>query len=411
MQACVSSLAILCFLMCSVYMLRTNEETALLGSKTIISDIIEKSIDSWSVWHSLEMKSAIYEDFEKIKAVYPVSDIKIIETDHKMTSSSFDELIFNHSDQGLNITIWVKVTRASQYLMNVQNLLMMGSIVLIILISMLSFITYKYLKNEVFNPIQQIIRNMDPKTESLSLESNINAKGEIQDIVLRMSEVYTQAKVNHRQKVVSETVASIAHDLRKPFTMVNDLCNYVFKQSTKNPLLESGIKVLNDTMKHTDKMIMELLDPRINFEDFCGASDVIQKFAHQYKETSRFQIHTKIEQAVVRISECRLIRILENIVENAIQATEGKTLLDISVINRGTMAVLSIANTGSYISEEIRESIFERGYSSKSRSSNRYGLGLAIVKDIVEDAKGFVRCESKQGKGTKFMIHLPTVQG
>ena len=409
MQGSISVLAVICFLICTSYVIRLNEEASLLESKRMINNIFEKSVDTWSVWNSFGMKKAIYADFERIKSIYPVSDIKIIDSGNSLESIGIDELIFSHSDEELAFVVLAKITKASHNLINIQNIMMLGSIILIILISMLSHLTYRYVKNEVFGPVHQIIRNMDPKTQSLSLQSNIKAKGEMEEIVFRISEVYRQAKSNLRQKVVSETVESIAHDLRKPFAIANDLCNYVSKHSNKDPLLGSAVKTLSNALKHTDRMIQELLDPQIRHETFCCANDVVKQVAFQYQKTSKLRINIDVEHAEVRIPEHQLIRVLENVIENADQATGGNTLLNISVENRGDEAILSIANTGSYVPNEIRKILFDRGYSSKAQSSKRFGLGLAIVKKIVEEANGFVRCESEKGICTKFIVHIPTI--
>jgi signal transduction histidine kinase len=83
-----------------------------------------------------------------------------------------------------------------------------------------------------------------------------------------------------------------------------------------------------------------------------------------------------------------------------------------TISDRGDFAEVSISDTGPGISPDDLARIFERFYQvSKSRKRGRgTGLGLAISKEIIEAHGGYVRAESIQGLGTKFMILLPITE-
>jgi len=75
-------------------------------------------------------------------------------------------------------------------------------------------------------------------------------------------------------------------------------------------------------------------------------------------------------------------------------------------IPAGRYVVLSVADTGVGIPEEIQRKIFEPFYTTKERGKGT-GLGLAMVYGVVTEHKGFVTVQSKVNEGTTFTVYLP----
>jgi CheY-like chemotaxis protein len=75
-------------------------------------------------------------------------------------------------------------------------------------------------------------------------------------------------------------------------------------------------------------------------------------------------------------------------------------------IPAGKYLVLSVADTGVGIPEEIQRKIFEPFYTTKERGKGT-GLGLAMVYGVVTEHKGFVTVQSKVNQGTTFTVYLP----
>lgn len=75
-------------------------------------------------------------------------------------------------------------------------------------------------------------------------------------------------------------------------------------------------------------------------------------------------------------------------------------------IPAGRYVVLSVADTGVGIPEEIQRTIFEPFYTTKERGKGT-GLGLAMVYGVVTEHKGFVTVTSKVNQGSTFTVYLP----
>ena len=76
----------------------------------------------------------------------------------------------------------------------------------------------------------------------------------------------------------------------------------------------------------------------------------------------------------------------------------------------GHYAVLTVADTGSGMSEDVQAHIFEPFFTTKEPGKGT-GLGLSTVYGIVEQMEGSIRVRSDVGRGTSFAVYLPALAG
>ncbi|HOY51759.1 MAG TPA: HAMP domain-containing sensor histidine kinase, partial [Prolixibacteraceae bacterium] len=127
------------------------------------------------------------------------------------------------------------------------------------------------------------------------------------------------------------------------------------------------------------------------------------------------RIHISFDQGdcrhiLVNADREQLSRALINLIKNGIQSIPddrpGK--IAISVKRREHMVVISVADNGSGIPEELREKMFSPSFTTKSSGM---GLGLAIVKNIAENFNGRVWYDTVVDEGTTFYIEIPVQEG
>ena len=100
-----------------------------------------------------------------------------------------------------------------------------------------------------------------------------------------------------------------------------------------------------------------------------------------------------------------LLRVLQNLVTNAVEAVEGEGRIAVRTYREGVTAVFAIADSGCGMSEEyLRKRLFTPFQSTKKGG---WGIGLYHAKGIVENHGGRLEVESKQGEGTTFRVVLP----
>jgi signal transduction histidine kinase len=102
-----------------------------------------------------------------------------------------------------------------------------------------------------------------------------------------------------------------------------------------------------------------------------------------------------------------LIRLIVNLLDNAIKYTEEGTVI-LSALESEGNAIIKVADTGIGIPPEHVPHIFKRLYTvDPARSFGGAGLGLSIARQIVQAHGGTIEVQSEVGKGTKFFVYLP----
>ena len=118
-------------------------------------------------------------------------------------------------------------------------------------------------------------------------------------------------------------------------------------------------------------------------------------------------LHSNRDDIMISMDKIYLNRIVTNLVTNARQAEvlDRQMLINIDIEQINKRIMISVDDNGSGIPPEILGRIFEPNFTSKSSGM---GLGLTMVRKMIEDYNGEITVKSEVGKGTKFIISLPS---
>lgn len=127
-------------------------------------------------------------------------------------------------------------------------------------------------------------------------------------------------------------------------------------------------------------------------------------------ENKHVAISIQAQSAVLCVDEDKVLRLLQNLVDNAIEAIEGMSNIDGLIAIQGRkcnseMYELKISDNGCGIPEEIRSQFFEP-FITKGKKRGT-GLGSAIAKNIATAHGGELTFVTEMGKGTTFTLTLP----
>ena len=143
--------------------------------------------------------------------------------------------------------------------------------------------------------------------------------------------------------------------------------------------------------------------------DVAQEVDLIIDSLDSLLKQNDIMIHQEVSpHTIVKIRKADLNRLLLNLILNAIEAThrrDSAVTITAGTVSNGSVQ-MSVQDHGCGIDKDKQASIFEEGYTTKSREGNQ-GLGLAVVKQVLEVYGGTMRLQSWPGKGTEFTVCLP----
>ena len=111
----------------------------------------------------------------------------------------------------------------------------------------------------------------------------------------------------------------------------------------------------------------------------------------------------------VSIDRTQLIRIITNLIKNAVEACDSleKPLIQVNIKMKNKNVIIDINDNGVGIPKEIKSKIFEPNFTTKTSGM---GLGLGMVKNLVNSYGGKISFKSKINLGTSFLITFPISQ-
>ncbi len=102
----------------------------------------------------------------------------------------------------------------------------------------------------------------------------------------------------------------------------------------------------------------------------------------------------------------------KNLIENAVEAMEGKGLIEITGQKQPGYVEILVTDSGPGISHEFHDKIFDLDFSGQSGMARpgKLGFGLWWVKALMTRLGGSVSLESDGQHGTTFRLHLPSAE-
>jgi two-component system sensor histidine kinase KdpD len=220
------------------------------------------------------------------------------------------------------------------------------------------------------------------------------------------------------EAVKTAVLRAVSHDLRSPVTAMI-AAGAAVRAADLSPAERDELgRVVEGEGARLSRLIEDLLDlskleshaaaPRL---EECSLEEVIDAALAAQPEEASFDVRIDPELPPVRADFTQLERALANLMENATRYTGGQPVV-IRARPVGASAIVRVIDRGPGIAEPDQERIFEPFYRSATQPGRDHhagsGLGLAIAKGFVEANGGRIWVESIPGRGSTFVVELPT---
>lgn len=225
---------------------------------------------------------------------------------------------------------------------------------------------------------------------------------------------------SERLSAIGRLISGVMHDMRTPLTVISgyvQLMTNAKDEATRNEYQRVVLKQF-DAISAMQREVLEfargersILLRKVYLTKFFGdlETQLRQELASRAGDGSRAgQVQLVLElldRSTARFDEAKITRCLHNLVRNAYEAMgEGGGTVTVRVLREGTDLVITVADTGRGIPEEIKGRLFQSFVTAGKRGGT--GLGLAIVKKIVDEHQGTITVDSTD-HGATFTLRLP----
>jgi len=251
------------------------------------------------------------------------------------------------------------------------------------------------LKGEYTGEINEIVESIRFMAASL--------KEYIKDI----RNTQTKLELMNRLSALGVMAGGVAHELNTPLNSIIVLAG----------LLEEEIPEQSEDLETIKSEAKRCVDIIKNLRKLAPAKDSEAVFEvvdmkHLVEETVKYMnfktgvsLKQNLDDAKVKGYPTLLQQMLVNFIQNAMDAIEESGEISITMTNESGKVVLKISDTGTGISQNNLNKIFDPFHTSKSPEKGM-GLGLSLVYSIIKRHNGQISVKSEKGEGTTFTVKL-----
>jgi len=236
---------------------------------------------------------------------------------------------------------------------------------------------------------------------------------------------------NHANLSKSQFLANMSHELRTPLNAILGYTEIISEDVKKfdDKEIDSDLKKVHQSGTHLLNLINSILDlskieagqMELHLECF-DISHLLQEVTDTlkplvYKNHNEMRLDLDLENVLMFGDMLKIRQVLFNLISNSTKfTTKGVITLKsrLLTINDEAKIVFEVHDTGVGIAEEHLDKLFdpfEQVDTSTTREFGGTGLGLTITKRFVTMMDGEIEVDSEKGKGTKFIVYLPYVDG
>lgn len=272
---------------------------------------------------------------------------------------------------------------------------------------------------QAFRPVTQMAETARAIGTGSDLSQRIETDGrgdELNQLGDTMNEMLARLQASFEAE--RQFSSDVSHELRTPIAVIRSQCEFALSgQAGEEEKREAFEAVLKQSERMNSIVSQLLLLSRAENGKFVPEREPVElnvlcetvcEELEAMAAERQVELTWNTEELQITGDETLLIRMVNNLVSNAIRYNRPGGSAEVSLRKRGKYAVLTVRDTGIGIRREDLGQIFNRFYrADRSRSSEGTGLGLSMAAWIARVHGGSIRAESVYGEGSVFTAELP----
>ena len=218
---------------------------------------------------------------------------------------------------------------------------------------------------------------------------------------------------SNKEQAWREMAKQVAHEIKNPLTPMRLSIQSFQRNFDKNDSkFKSRLDEFSKTLIQQIDTMSTIASAFSNFAEMPAQQgekiNIIEttKLALKIFKENYIVFSSEFKDLQVRIDRTQMVRIITNLIKNALEACEliKEPKVQVIIEKKKKEVLISVIDTGEGISKELKNKIFEPKFTTKTSGM---GLGLGMVKNLVDSYDGRISVRSKIDTGTTFSIAFP----
>lgn len=218
---------------------------------------------------------------------------------------------------------------------------------------------------------------------------------------------------SNKEQAWREMAKQVAHEIKNPLTPMRLSIQSFQRNFDKNDSkFKSRLDEFSKTLIQQIDTMSTIASAFSNFAEMPAQQgekiNIIEttKLALKIFKENYIVFSSEFKDLQVRIDRTQMVRIITNLIKNALEACEliKEPKVQVIIEKKKKEVLISVIDNGEGISKELKNKIFEPKFTTKTSGM---GLGLGMVKNLVDSYDGRISVRSKIDTGTTFSITFP----
>ena len=228
-----------------------------------------------------------------------------------------------------------------------------------------------------------------------------------------LEESAVQLAQSEREQAWREMAKQVAHEIKNPLTPMRlSVQSFQRKFDPNDPKVNQKVEEYSKTLIQQIDTMSSIASAFSNFakmpaqkNEMLNIVEVVSLALDIFTE-DYITFNSNEKEVIAKFDRTQLIRVVTNLVKNAIQAIPEtqEPKIKVEVYSQNDSVNITVEDNGNGISEENKPMVFEPKFTTKSSGM---GLGLPMLKKIIETYSGNITFTSQEGKGTIFKVSFP----